>query len=535
MIYFLNKACIAILLCWSLAACSTLPPEPDVPDALIGGPRLIMDQGIIEMTPAVQDDMTVNAVVMDMERPLAPPECEVSDVVPADLRGDIEYAVLDSSDVIVLGLGHDTRRDELLQECVTGMSAESGAQDTVFEVHEIESRSQLSEDLKVDGRIKGGFLGIGFDNRTNLARSREINMYDLNILINVRVQTGSQSLVSDLAISEQNALLLTQDPFEFSRRCGDRFVQQVTYGGELIIILSISTTSESDRRELSNRLSASFGLWGSASVNVQRDVQTELEGREFNVLIERSGGGGTLPNISSPEQLFAYAQAFPQEVESNDPAIFEFVTRPYDRIVDTSPCLPGFDRKSIELMELAWETINEAIGLRNALDDAIQNPQDYACGTNQQRRADLEAVEAFLEEAEQMIESCAGEMLAPNSSITTSPACRSLSELLSAYQATPMPLRWQTVLDFSVSPKQRTHSLSISPELSCPSVDISGRWSHGTGRNHPWMDCPIGVINNSRYEIFFQDPGGYDDNQGTCEYSLRCMNEQDLYLLDQCE
>lgn len=463
------------------------------------------------------------------------PPCETADVVPADARGDIEYPVSDASDVILLGLGHDTRRGELLQECVTGIVGQSGAQDAVFEVHEIESRSQLSEDLKVDGRIKGGFLGIGFDNRFNLARSREISMYDLNIWVQVRVQTGSDALVRDVSITNDNLELLSNDPFEFSRRCGDRFVQQVTYGGELIIILSISTTSESDRRELSNRLSASFGLWGSASVNVEENVSRELEGREFNIFIERSGGGGALPNIASPEELFAYAQAFPEEVANNEAAIFEFVTRPYDRIVDVSACLPGFDTKSIQLMELAWETTNEAIGVRNALTDAIANPQDYACGTNQERRAELESVEAFLDEVDDLTESCAQEMLEPSASVFTSQACRALTALLGGFDSPSMPLRWQTVLSFTLNPTSRRQSVAVSTDLVCPAVDIEGRWRVGSGRGHEWQDCPVGALNSGRYEVEFDDRGGYSDNEGTCDYTFRCMNEQDAYLLDECE
>ncbi len=525
--------CLGLLLGVSVFIGCSDPPLPEDGSTMPQSADLADFGGISQTNP---NQPTADAGT-GPSTPSTPPDglpCETADVVPADARGDIEYPVSDASDVILLGLGHDTRRGELLQECVTGMVGQSGAQEAVFEVHEIESRSQLSEDLKVNGRIKGGFLGIGFDNRFSLARSREISMYDLNIWVQVRVQTGSEALVRDVVITDENMALLENDPYEFSRRCGDRFVQQVTYGGELIIILSISTTSESDRRELSNRLSASFGLWGSANVNVEQNVSRELEGREFNIFIERSGGGGSLPNISSPEELFAYAQGFPEEVANNEPAIFEFVTRPYDRIVDVSACLPGFDQKSIQLMEIAWETTNEAIDVRNALNDAIENPQDYACGTNQERRANLETVEAFLSDVDDLTEACAQAMLEPSASVFTSPDCRALTELLSEFEAPEMPLRWQTVLSFTFNPTSRRQSVPVSTDLVCPVVDIEGRWRVGSGRDHEWRDCPVGALNSGRYEVEFDDRGGYSDNQGTCDYTFRCMNEQDAYLLDEC-
>ena len=98
-----------------------------------------------------------------------------------------------------------------------------------------------------------------------------------------------------------------------------------------------------------------------------------------------------------------------------------------------------------------------------------------------------------------------------------------------------MPLRWQTVLNFSPQPTSRSHSLAVSADLVCPSVDIEGRWRVGTARRHEWQDCPMGMLNSGRYELEFDDSGGYSDNQGTCTYTFRCMNEQDAYLLDDCE
>ena len=73
------------------------------------------DAAIVEtpnQTPSVDAGMT--DTMPDL--PPEPPTCETADVIPADARGDIEYPVSNSSDVILLGLGHDTRRYELLQE-----------------------------------------------------------------------------------------------------------------------------------------------------------------------------------------------------------------------------------------------------------------------------------------------------------------------------------------------------------------------------------------------------------------------------------
>ena len=46
-----------------------------------------------------------------------------------------------------------------------------------------------------------------------------------------------------------------------------------------------------------------------------------------------------------------------------------------------------------------------------------------------------------------------------------------------------------------------------------------------------WM----GMFNGERYEMLYPDGrGDYGDNQGTCDYTFRCMNEQDAYLLESC-
>ena len=44
----------------------------------------------------------------------------------------------------------------------------------------------------------------------------------------------------------------------------------------------------------------------------------------------------------------------------------------------------------------------------------------------------------------------------------------------------------------------------------------------------------MGMFNGERYEMLYPDTHDrYGDNQGTCDYTFRCMNEQDAYLLDE--
>ena len=509
-----------------LSGCADLLSTPDEQpqDALVS---IVSDAGV----PPNQ--------LYDATTPDDPLNCEELTLIPPALRGDIKYPLANPGDVVRLGLGHDTRRSELLQECTLGLTDSSDGQDTEFELREIESRQQLSADLRVDVGISAGFLGFGFSNRFRMARSRDFSEYDLNIWVRVRVQTGSEALVSGVGLSRYYSDLLRENPFEFQSRCGDRFVQEVTYGGELLVILSIATTSESDRKELSNRLSASFGLWGSADGSIEREIASQFEGREVTIIIDRTGGGGELPDISTAEELFRYAREFPAEVAQHEPVVFQYVTRPYGRIADGSICLPGFDQKSIRLIESAWDHLNQAVGIRNALEDAIENPSAYACGNNEQRRTEIEYMNIFLDRLDGVAEACALEMSVAQRTQTTGTSCRELEQLLLQYNPPEIPLRWQITMPFTASAKERFHSFNIPDSVFCEDPSIEGLWSPWSRNNNCpnpdacWKPCPEGARVGTEYQLEFTD-SRVSDNRGVCTYTFRCLDAEDAYLLDQC-
>ena len=467
------------------------------------------------------------------------PTCEVATLMPPALQGDLELTLANSSDVVAIGMGYDMRRGELLQECVTGVSARSEGEDVIYEFRELETRAEMSQALAVDVAVSIGFMGFGFTNRFSMARSRDVSIYDLNIWVRVRVETASEAFVSDVALRPEFEEMIGTDPFEFLERCGERFVQSVSFGGELLMLLSVSTESEADRRELENRLTARFGLFGSVEVGVANAFEEAFEGREVTIQVSRTGGGGSLPPMSTAAELFDYARQFPEEVANNEPVAFRYVTRPYDRIIDGEICLPGFDPKSIRLIEEAWELLNELIGVRNALEDAVGDPNEYACGNNRERRAALAYVEQYLEDLETLAQNCAGDMSNPRAADRTAQSCNDLEALMRAYEEPDIPLRWQHVLTFEASPLERYASFFLSETLACRPLRVDGLWSQWSRNNscpNPdicWQACPVGTLDGTEYQLEFDD-GNLSDNRGNCTYTFGCMEAEDAYLLEAC-
>lgn len=495
---------------------SDVPVRPDIPDTAPDLPA-----------PDVVDEVDTEV----------PTECAEANLLPDSLSGDLLLSVARSSDVLSPGFGYDTLGGELLQLCVGGGIATSAAQDVVFEFREIENRADLSDALSVGVDVSIGFLGWGFENHFRMARSREVSSYDLNVWVRVRVISGSEALVSDIAILPEFQTLLDEEPLEFLERCGDRYVHSVTFGGELIILMSIGTTSEDDRFELENEFSGFFGIFGSLGVDVESDFEESLAGRDVSFEVSRVGGGGALPAFSSPADVMAYASQFPAEVAAGPPVPFEFVTRPYDRIHDGEICLPGFDEKSIELISSAWDLLNEAIGVRNALAEAIDSPDAYACGSNQTRREDLERVEEFVQALEDSARDCAQAMSSSDDSVTTS-ECRTLEELIEAADLPAEPLRWQLVRTMEAPAFSRNHSIFLPETEVCELTSVAGlwsRWGNDTGcpAEECWASCPAGSISGGEFAISYPDDR-MDDNRGVCTYSFGCFHREDAYLLEEC-
>jgi hypothetical protein len=245
--------------------------------------------------------------------------------------------------------------------------------------------------------------------------------------------------------------------------------------------------------------------------------------------------------MTTPEELFDYASRFPAEVESNPPVPFSYVTRPYDRIHDGRVCLPGFDEKSIRLMDAAWDALNEAVGLRNALNEAIASPASYACGSNAERREQLAAVEEFIEDLDAAAAECAREVSVPRSEPGTGPACSELERLLDEYEAPALPLRWQEVLLYEASSRERFGSYFVSGRLACRLTDVDGLWSRWPSNNDCpeseicWLDCPDGALVGNEFSVEFDDSRNFGDNRGVCTYTFGCFLAEDAYLLEACE
>ena len=90
--------------------------------------------------------------------------------MPAAFRGDMTYPTAEAGEVVTLGQGHDTRLSELLQTCVQGQMGTTSGENVDYELHEIETREQLSENLRVNVRVSAGFGGFGLKGRFRMAQ-----------------------------------------------------------------------------------------------------------------------------------------------------------------------------------------------------------------------------------------------------------------------------------------------------------------------------------------------------------------------------
>lgn len=142
--------------------------------------------------------------------------------------------------------------------------------------------------------------------------------------------------------------------------------------------------------------------------------------------------------------------------------------------------------------------MNDAIGVRNAIAEAIENPDAYACGTNRTRREDLEAVEEFIEALDDAARDCAQAMSAADSSVTTS-ECRVLEDLLASADLPSEPLRWQLVRAMEAPAISRNHSIFLPETEVCELTSVSGLWSRwpndtGCPAEECWAACPAGTV-----------------------------------------
>jgi hypothetical protein len=206
------------------------------------------------------------------------------------------------------GIGVDSNTTSPMNKVVEGeISGVIGADAAKagFHISRIQSTHELETVLKIDVNASYGSVafGAGVADRFSFAARSKIQTSSLFMVITAEVELATHSI--DEPRLTANAATMADNPQMFGVRFGDMFVRAIGRGGLFVAVLKIETSDEQSTKDISNKLSGSYGMFSAdAEVKfseVRRDFQCDIE-----VQVYHEGGPVDLvmDKIDDPVLLF---------------------------------------------------------------------------------------------------------------------------------------------------------------------------------------------------------------------------------------
>lgn len=232
------------------------------------------------------------------------------------------------------GTGYDSlANQELGQRCVqdetqVGTNRRILGQRYDYSMTHITSLQSLKKELGVEVNASFGFGVYNGNFKVAYTNSEEFNQYSSFMVIKVRVENQTESLNNYILSDWAKNLLEQQGPIAFFNTCGDSFVAGETTGGEMIAVVSFTTSSREKKEQLISAISASapfFRLNGTLSTSLREFAQNT----SHSIKIFSEGGANNVPVL---DDLQSAINNFPSQVDATRggrPWVLDMVTRPY--------------------------------------------------------------------------------------------------------------------------------------------------------------------------------------------------------------
>lgn len=239
-------------------------------------------------------------------------------------------------------------------------------------IRHVDSYSSLAKSIQANASVSAKW-GFGSGSASiSWARSQKLESQNIHYLMSVTSRTLKRELSTVLLLDSpiQRALEVNGD---FQRICGTEFVYSLTRGGRVLILLTIATSSDSEKRRILSEVGLSFvGGNGAASFQSKLSRLNKWSSVTFE---QWRVGGTTDASEAEPSRITEYALSFSRQVEHKDDVI-EAETRSY---ADFLPEIRhgDLDNNRLGVLESALTLKEKALDRQGKVNAAISAPWWY--------------------------------------------------------------------------------------------------------------------------------------------------------------
>lgn len=422
------------------------------------------------------------------------------------------YIYPGATDPLIFGRGYDSTSAEFRGACVApepvSVIGDGGTgMDTSFSLEQVSTSEQLRRVTEAEISASARW-GIRRASATMSAlKQSEFNSHDVYLVLRVAVRKNALALTKPKLLPE-SLEVWQRDRAAFREACGNTFIASMVVGGDFTAIYRVSTTSASDRLDLSARLSGSFsGIDGAA--NFKKEIESIRTSHSVMVQILREGPSGSLPSLD-PKSLIDYALAFPSLISgAQNSRPYEAQAQSYATLLEPLP--DGEETSKLEryLRHLADE-VERALQDRNDLQFAMKNLNQFHEIKRAAVQSRITELERYIEQATNYARSCIEDP--------------SLCGKFEGKRPEMLPLqRYDRIIKHDQDMKEKL-TLDLPPGLQCSLQSAEGKWSRWlTGDG--WEACS-GVeisINPATNFATSDHDTPLDDNRGVCTFTFVCL------------
>jgi hypothetical protein len=274
------------------------------------------------------------------------------------------------------------------------------------------SSSQINDEFKLDARISGSIpiegVPVAGTLEGDILRMSNVHQGVLNVVARTAITYRTQRISVVPALSPSALSTLNQGALAFRDKCGDKFVDEVSPGGEFIALIQIFSRDTATQSKMATRVSAILGagssspeqtaqaltalfqeanLGAGAGVDTGGSVSSKFHGKELLIQIETlQRGGSNRSNVTNVGQLIERYRTFPATVtRPQDTVPMGFKLKPYTAAGNgnqVSGRLFGIGDRANLVTNLLWPTYMNYLTAQDALTFWLEQcgGQPQACG-----------------------------------------------------------------------------------------------------------------------------------------------------------
>ncbi len=269
------------------------------------------------------------------------------------------------------------------KQCVVFTPAEEPAQTRTMSMKEVTDTYELQQRMKVSAEASVKSMGVEGKGKASFAKNVNLSGSSIHFLLDASVDNGvryaapaaefrnSAGRGPSIRLTD-DAVRLAGKPDEFLRQCGTGFVSAVYSGASINAVISITTTSSSEKQDIRAEVQAKgWGATASGSMHQGTSTTASTNDRSMTVLMV-GGRGDSIPKDQKELEAILETLSYSAYEAPKD---FRMAVTPYESLSNW-PQDKVLGEDSMELEQLAG-LYGDYTTLYDEIEYILRHPELY--------------------------------------------------------------------------------------------------------------------------------------------------------------